>query len=72
MVGAIARDGLEQVLIRDELGTIHTLRLGSYIGENNGIITKIESDAITITQIIIRDGRREEKIVKFSMSAALR
>lgn len=64
--GSIHKDGVEVVLIRDETGVVHQLKLGSYMGEHNGIITRIERDTLYITQLVIRNGRREERIVKFA------
>lgn len=64
-VGSIQKDGVEHVLISDERGTIHTLRRGSYMGENTGIIERIGDDAIYIRQIVRRNGKREELIVRF-------
>lgn len=69
-VGSIRKGGVELVLIRDDRGTVHQLRLGSYIGENSGVITKIDRDAITITQLVKRGGRIEERIVRFARQGA--
>jgi hypothetical protein len=64
-VGSIQKKNVEHVLIKDETGTIHTLRAGDYMGENSGIISKIDQDTIHITQLVKRNGRIEEVAVKF-------
>ena len=64
-VGSIQKGGVEHVLIRDERGTVHTLRRGSHMGENTGIIDRIEADAIYIKQFVRRNGKSEEVIVRF-------
>lgn len=64
--GSIEKNGVEHVLIRDETGTVHQLRLGSYMGENNGVIMKIDAAAIHIKQLVRRNGRAEEIDVKFA------
>ncbi len=64
-VGSIQKDGVEHVLIRDERGTVHTLRRGSYMGENSGVIERIDADAIYIRQLLSRGGKVEERIVRF-------
>lgn len=66
--GSIQKDGIELVLIQDERGVVHQLRLGSYVGENNGVITGIDRDTIYITQLVNRNGRYEKKVVKFPKS----
>lgn len=65
-VGSIRKSGVEVALIRDETGVVHQLRLGGYVGENSGIITRIDSDALYITQLVNHNGRIEEKVVKFT------
>jgi len=67
-VGSIQKDGVEHVLIRDDKGTVHTLRRGSYMGENTGIIERIDADAIYIRQFISRSGKVEERVVRFPKS----
>lgn len=64
-VGSIRKGGTGHVLIRDERGTIHNLRRGSYMGENSGVIERIDDEAIYIRQLVSRDGRREEVLVRF-------
>ena len=64
-VGSIEKQGDEHVLIKDERGTIHVLRTGSFVGENTGMIKKIDADAIYIEQIVSRNGEWKPIIVKF-------
>ena len=65
-VGSIqAEKGNEFVFIQDERGKIYRLHRGSYMGENTGIIKKIDAGAIYISQLVSRNGQWEEVIVKF-------
>ncbi|HEX4328089.1 MAG TPA: pilus assembly protein PilP [Burkholderiales bacterium] len=63
-VGSIKQGKEERVLIRDEQGILHTLKLGSYVGENSGIIKEIHVDFIDIHQLVKRDGQWVELSVK--------
>jgi len=64
-VGSIQKDGIEHVLIKDERGTVHVMRVGDYMGEQTGIIKKIDADFILINQRVNRNGLVEDLIVKF-------
>ena len=64
-VGSIKRKGQEHVLIKDDKGKIHLLKLGSYMGENGGIIKKIDRDSIYIEQIIYKNGNWKAIVVVF-------
>jgi len=55
-VGSIKKDGAEAALIKDNVGKIHALLPGSYIGENDGVIVKIDNEAVHVEQSIYRDG----------------
>ena len=67
-VGSISKSGKEYVLIKDERGEVHRLTVGSYMGENTGIITKMDDEAIYIKQMIQRNGEWGEAVVKFYKS----
>lgn len=69
-VGSIGRRGIEQVLIKDETGHVHRMKIGDYMGENTGVITKIDQNAIYIRQIIQRNDKYEEVLVKFSKNSS--
>ena len=65
-VGSIEMGGVEQVLIRDEQGTIHRLKVGDPMGENSGVISRIDETTITITQRVQRGkGKWQEIVVRF-------
>jgi hypothetical protein len=64
-VGSIQKNGAEHVLIKDETGIVHTLQLGSYMGENSGVIVRIDRDAIYLKQLVKRNGELGELIIKF-------
>jgi hypothetical protein len=67
--GSIGTAGAEQVLIRDERGTVYRLRVGDYMGENTGVIRKIDDEAIYIEQLI-REGKDYKQVmVRFAKTA---
>ena len=63
--GSISRAGVEHVLIRDDEGTIHRLKIGDYMGENGGVIHGIEATHLVIEQLVRRDGELRSVMVKF-------
>ncbi len=68
-VGSIGTAGDEQVLIRDEYGVIYRMHVGDYMGENTGVIRKIDGDAIYIEQMI-REGKDYKQVmVRFAKTA---
>jgi len=69
-VGSIQKDEQELVLIRDERGVVHRLRVGDYMGENTGVIARIDRDAIYIEQRISRNGEVEAVTVRFPKGPA--
>jgi len=50
MVGTLERAGEFFVLLRDNVGTVHTVTIGNYVGQNAGKIGKITETAIEITE----------------------
>jgi hypothetical protein len=53
--GSIVRNAVEYVLIRDENGAIYRLKVGDFMGENTGRITKIDEHYIYIEQYSGKD-----------------
>ncbi len=64
-VGSLERGGQEHVLIRDETGVVHRLKAGDYIGENAGVIRRIDAEYIHIEQIVKRGAELQSFVVKF-------
>ena len=65
-VGSIQMRGVEQVLIRDEQGTVHRLKVGDPMGENGGVISRIDETTIYVTQRIPRGkGKWKDVVVRF-------
>ena len=65
-VGSIGQAGDEQVLIQDDRGKIHRMRVGSYMGEYTGVIEKIDDDFIYIAQSVPQSsGAFRKVLVKF-------
>jgi hypothetical protein len=69
-VGSIQQDKQELVLIRDERGVVHRLRVGDYVGEHTGVIRKIDRDAIYIEQTLKYQGKVESVTVRFPKGPA--
>jgi type IV pilus assembly protein PilP len=52
MVGTLEQNQTKWGLIRTRNGTLHRVRVGNYMGTNNGQITSIGDDAIQLTEIV--------------------
>lgn len=52
MVGMITRDGATIALVRDELGMIHRIGRGNYLGRNHGRVVQVTPDEIAIMEIV--------------------
>lgn len=52
MVGTLQRNGVTEALIKTQDGTVHRVRSGNYVGQNNGKITRITEDKVELTEII--------------------
>lgn len=52
MVGTLDQDAIRWGLIRTKEGIIHRVKVGNYLGMNNGQITNIGEDAIQLTEIV--------------------
>jgi type IV pilus assembly protein PilP len=52
MVGTLDQYETKWGLIRTQDGTLHRVRVGNYLGLNNGQITGIRDDAIQLTEVI--------------------
>ena len=52
MVGTLEQNQTRWGLIRTQSGTLHRVRVGNYMGLNNGQIVSISDDAIQLTEIV--------------------
>lgn len=52
MVGTLEQNQAKWGLIRTQDGVLHRVRVGNYLGTNNGQITSITDDAILLTEVI--------------------
>jgi len=52
MVGTLARKGHTWALVQDSTGTIHRVRPGNHLGQNNGKITQISESNIKLVEIV--------------------
>jgi hypothetical protein len=68
-VGSIQLRDTEYVLIQDERGTVHRLTTGDRMGENGGVISRIDNDTIYVQQRLKRAGKWHDTVVKFPKKA---
>jgi type IV pilus assembly protein PilP len=52
MVGTLEQNATRWGLIRTQNGILHRVRVGNYLGMNNGQITSISDEAIQLTEIV--------------------
>jgi type IV pilus assembly protein PilP len=52
MVGTLEQNGTRWGLVMTPDGVLHRVRVGSYLGKNNGQITQISPEAIAVTEIV--------------------
>lgn len=52
MVGTLEQDAVRWGLVRTKDGVVHRVKVGNYMGMNNGQITSISEDAIQLTEIV--------------------
>ncbi|NEV61276.1 pilus assembly protein PilP [Thiorhodococcus minor] len=52
MVGTLEMDNGRWGLIRTKEGILHRVRVGNYLGQNNGQIISIQDDEIQLTEIV--------------------
>ncbi|MBK1717415.1 pilus assembly protein PilP [Thiocystis violacea] len=52
MVGTLELENARWGLIRTKEGILHRVKVGNYLGQNNGRITVIGQDAIQLTEIV--------------------
>jgi type IV pilus assembly protein PilP len=52
MAGTLKKDGILWALVQSKEGTIHSVKAGNYMGENNGKITDISENEIKLMEII--------------------
>jgi type IV pilus assembly protein PilP len=52
MVGTLEQNETKWGLIRTKDGTLHRVRVGNYMGMNNGQITSIGDDAIQLNEVV--------------------
>jgi type IV pilus assembly protein PilP len=56
MVGTLAQDDTNWALVLTPEGVLHRVRVGNYLGQNNGQITRIDEGQIQLTEIINEGG----------------
>lgn len=52
MVGTLQQDAVRWALVRTREGLVYRVRVGNYLGMNNGRIVDISDDAIRVTEIV--------------------
>ena len=58
MVGTLAQGGTQWALITNREGVLYRVRVGNYLGQNNGQITRIDEVEVQLTEIV-NDGGGE-------------
>jgi type IV pilus assembly protein PilP len=58
MVGTLAQEGTNWALILTPEGVLHRVRVGNYLGQNNGQIIRIDEGQVQLTEIV-NDGAGE-------------
>jgi type IV pilus assembly protein PilP len=51
MVGTLSKPGLQFVLLRAE-GIVYPVKLGNYVGQNFGVVTKISDSQVTLKEVV--------------------
>jgi len=52
MVGILQRGGMIEALVKTQDGTVHRVKTGNYLGQNNGKITLVAEDKVELTEIV--------------------
>lgn len=52
MVGTLEQEGTRWALIRAKDGTLHRVKTGNYLGQNNGQVIEISENALQLTEIV--------------------
>ena len=52
MVGTLEQHGTRWALVTSPEGMLHRVRVGQYLGRNNGRITRIEPNALMLTEMV--------------------
>ena len=64
-LGSSFKSGSEEVFLRNDKGKIFRLKLGTFVGENTGIIVKIDDATIYVQQVVEQNGEWNLQIVEF-------
>lgn len=64
-IGSIKDDSKVVMLVKDEKGVIHHLRMGDFMGENSGKIVGITETTIIVDQVVRVNGEWEVRRVNF-------
>jgi type IV pilus assembly protein PilP len=56
MVGTLAQGDVTWALVKSPEGVLHRVRVGNYLGQNNGQITRIDDSQIQVTEIVNEGG----------------
>jgi type IV pilus assembly protein PilP len=71
MVGTITQGGIHYALVSVGSGGVNQVKAGNYIGQNYGLITKVDDDAIEIKEIYLdAGGDWAERVQKLELQEA--
>jgi type IV pilus assembly protein PilP len=68
MVGTLEQEQTRWALVRTQEGTLHRVRVGNYLGQNNGQITSIGDDSIELTEVVSESGEWRERQAKVTLT----
>jgi len=69
MVGTLEQDETRWGLVRTQDGLLHRVRLGNYMGQNNGLIVRIDDTAIELTEVVLDpSGKWRERTANLALT----
>jgi type IV pilus assembly protein PilP len=68
MVGTLEQNESRWGLIRSQDGTLHRVRVGNYMGQNNGQITSIGDESIELTEVVSEGSEWRERQAKVTLT----
>ncbi len=67
MVGTLEHEDATLALVRTSDGIIHQVRLGNYLGENNGKVIEISESGIHLTENVLQGNRWQDRPARLAL-----
>jgi Pilus assembly protein, PilP len=64
-IRSIQKGDTEYAVVADERGATYEVKVGSYMGENTGLILKMDRDFIYLRQMVPKGDGWEERMINF-------